>query len=72
VFVLVRAHEKGTYQGTATLPRKAEGLTAAKVRVARPGRYGDGGGLYLLVRSETAKFWVFRYTESGRMREMGL
>jgi integrase len=54
------------------MPPKAEGLTAAKVRVAKPGRYGDGGGLYLLVRSETARFWVFRYTAKGRMREMGL
>ena len=38
---------------------------------ARPGRYGDGGGLYLLVRSPKAKFWVFRYVRGGRMREMG-
>jgi len=53
------------------MPRKAEGLTAAKVRTAKPGRYGDGGGLYLLVRSAEARFWVFRYTTNSRMREMG-
>jgi integrase len=47
-------------------------LTAAKVRTAAPGRYGDGNGLYLLVRSADARFWVFRYTRTGRMREMGL
>jgi integrase len=52
--------------------RKAEGLTAAKVNTARPGRYGDGNGLYLFVRSKTARFWVFRYTRKGKMREMGL
>ncbi len=54
------------------MPRKAVGLTAAKVRTAPPGRYGDGDGLYLLVRSADARFWVFRYTRDGRMREMGL
>ena len=54
------------------MPRKAAGLTAAKVRTAAPGRYGDGAGLYLLVRSPEARFWLFRYTLGGKMREMGL
>jgi integrase len=55
------------------MPRKAAGLTAAKVRTAKPGRYGDGGGLYLLVRSAEARFWIFRYTMPGqKMREIGL
>lgn len=52
--------------------RRATALTAAKVKAAKPGRYGDGNGLYLLVRSSEARFWVFRYTRAGRMREMGL
>jgi hypothetical protein len=66
------------------MPRKAEGLTAAKVRTAKPGRYGDGAGLYLLVRAAAApkpgterinpkfRFWLFRYSKGGRLREMGL
>lgn len=54
------------------MPRRAQGLSAAKVAKARPGRYGDGGGLYLLVRSAKAKFWTFRYVRQGRMREIGL
>ncbi|MSP21245.1 MAG: DUF4102 domain-containing protein [Alphaproteobacteria bacterium] len=55
------------------MPRKAGGLTAAKVRTAPPGRYGDGDGLYLLVRPRDARFWLFRYTmRGGKMREMGL
>ncbi len=54
------------------MPRRAAGLTAARVRTAAPGRYGDGNGLYLLVRSPEARFWLFRYTRAGRMREMGL
>ncbi|TLU72891.1 DUF4102 domain-containing protein [Lichenicoccus roseus] len=55
------------------MPRRAAGLTAAKVRTAKPGRYGDGGGLYLLVRSAEARFWLFRYTMPGKkLREAGL
>jgi integrase len=55
------------------MPRRAQGLTAAQVeKGTKPGRYGDGAGLYLLVRSREAKFWLFRYTRAGRMREMGL
>lgn len=62
----------GTHLGTTAVPRRAQGLTAAKVRTAAPGRYGDGNGLYLLVRHKKAAFWIFRYTLHGRMREMGL
>lgn len=54
------------------MPRRAPGLTAIKARTASPGRYGDGKGLYLLVRSAEARFWLFRYRRDGRMREMGL
>ena len=55
------------------MPQRAKGLTAAQVeKGTKPGRYGDGAGLYLLVRSRQAKFWLFRYTRSGKMREMGL
>src|SRR5262249_50751940 len=42
------------------------------VRTAKAGRYGDGGGLYLLVRGPEARFWLFRYVRGGKMREMGL
>jgi integrase len=48
-------------------------LTAAFVRAAKPGRYGDGDGLYLLVKKSGARFWVFRYRlHRARMREAGL
>jgi integrase len=53
------------------MPRKATPLTAQGVLRAKPGRYGDGGGLYLLVR-ETGRYRLFRYHVGGRMREMGL
>jgi hypothetical protein len=57
------------------LPRRAKGMTVGLIEKGmRPGRYGDGAGLYLLVRSKKAKFWLFRYKgkRSGKMREMGL
>ena len=55
------------------MPSKPPGLTAVGVKSAPPGRYGDGFGLYLLVRPNASRFWVFRYTpRGGKMREMGL
>jgi integrase len=54
------------------MPRKAAGLSAAKVRTAAPGQYVDGDGLRLLVRPTGARFWLFRYTIDGKTREMGL
>jgi integrase len=54
------------------MPRRAKGLTAAFVdKAAKPGRYADGGGLYLEVRSKTAKFWESHFTLRGKRRSMG-
>jgi integrase len=48
-------------------------LTALAITQAkRRGYYGDGGGLFLQVSVGGAKSWVFRFKESGRLREMGL
>ncbi|NOD29449.1 tyrosine-type recombinase/integrase [Ruegeria atlantica] len=46
-------------------------LSAAKVRAASPGKHSDGGGLYLY-RLRTGDQWVFRFTYSGKRKEMGL
>ncbi len=51
---------------------RTPGLSAVKVRTAPPGKYGDGDGLYLLVRDADTAFWFFRYKRAGRSREMGL
>src|SRR6185369_13848989 len=56
-------------------PRLRDRLNALKVnRVEKPGRYADGGGLYLQIKSEGAKSWLFRYRIGGAKwpREMGL
>jgi len=43
-------------------------LSARKVATAmRPGRYSDGGGLYLVVTPSSRK-WVFIFTLAGKRR----
>jgi len=50
----------------------AGGLTARKVETAKPGKYSDGGNLYLIVSPTGARKWVLRFTWHGKAREMGL
>ena len=47
-------------------------LTARKVETAKPGKYSDGGNLYLIVSQTGARKWVLRFTWRGRAKEMGL
>src|ERR1700687_4883170 len=48
-------------------------LTARKVETAKPGKYGDGGGLPFGGASlGGAKKWVLRFLWQGKPREMGL
>ena len=48
-------------------------LSAAFVwTVSKPGRYGDGHGLYLLVQPTGSKQWIQRIFIHGRRRELGL
>jgi len=39
---------------------------------SRPGRYGDGGGLWLQVSQFGTKAWIFRFMLDGKARQMGL
>src|SRR5260370_31895686 len=50
----------------------ANKLTARKVETAKPGKYSDGGNLYLIVSETGARKWVLRFTWRGRAKEMGL
>jgi hypothetical protein len=47
-------------------------LTARKVATAKPGKYSDGGNLYLIVSPTGSRKWVLRFTWRGRAKEMGL
>ncbi|MEN6543053.1 integrase arm-type DNA-binding domain-containing protein [Parvibaculum sp.] len=48
-------------------------LTALQVKsLTRPGRFADGGGLYLQVSPTGTRSWLFRFTRDGKAREMGL
>src|SRR6202022_3161007 len=50
----------------------ASHLTARKVDTAKPGKYGDGANLYLVVSKTGARKWVLRFTFRGKPKEMGL
>ena len=55
------------------MARVSNRLTAMTVqKLKEPGRYADGGGLYLQVGPTGGKSWLFRYTRRGKAREMGL
>ena len=48
-------------------------LTATRVQALKePGRYGDGGGLHLVIRPSGTKAWVQRIVIDGRRRDIGL
>jgi integrase len=48
-------------------------LTALKIKnLTSPGRYGDGDGLWLQVRDNQHRSWLFRYQWAGKARQMGL
>jgi len=47
-------------------------LTARAAATTKPGRYGDGGGLYLVVSLSGARKWVFRFSFAGKVTEAGL
>lgn len=41
-------------------------------KLKEPGYYADGGNLYLQVAPGGSKSWIFRFTQDGKTREMGL
>jgi hypothetical protein len=47
----------------------ATGVTAA---LKRPGRHGDGDGLFLQVTPAGAASWVLRVQKDGKRRDIGL
>lgn len=46
--------------------------TLQVLHISKPGRYGDGLGLYLQVTKTLGKSWIFRYERDGVEHHMGL
>ena len=70
-FWLVSSH-RVLYNLTLSVGKMPQ-LTSIKVRsLAKPGRHGDGAGLYLNVTASGSKSWVQRIVIDGRRRDIGL
>jgi integrase len=55
------------------MARRVDQLSAIVVKaLSSPGYYGDGNGLYLQISASGSKSWIFRFSNSGKRREMGL
>ena len=55
------------------MARALDKLTARTVAtLTGPGRFSDGGGLYLIVDPSGARRWLFMFRHGGKQREMGL
>jgi integrase len=55
------------------MARRIDKLSAILVKsLSSPGYYGDGYGLYLQISASGSKSWIFRFSNSGKRREMGL
>ena len=55
------------------MPKQTAGLTARQVQTIKDsGMHADGGGLYLSVKPNGHKSWIFRFQWGGKRREMGL
>ena len=52
--------------------RELNKLTVPQIKNAPPGKYSDGGGLWLHKRDDGGAQWVLRVSVHGRRREMGL
>lgn len=47
-------------------------LTARGAKKTKPGSYGDGSGLWLVVAASGARKWLYRFTWRGKVTQMGL
>ncbi|MCL4767746.1 MAG: integrase arm-type DNA-binding domain-containing protein [Hyphomicrobiaceae bacterium] len=55
------------------MARQLHKFTARTVdALSKPGRHSDGGGLYLKVRPDGRRGWIFMYRWRGKLRELGL
>ena len=63
----------GKRTGKSVMSRGIHKLNRNLVKgLNEPGRYNDGGGLYLMIRKSGLRTWVYRYSMDGQRRDMGL
>jgi hypothetical protein len=62
---------RGSAKRVGYSTEKLEALAVEKL-ACEPGMYGDGGGLWLTVRSPTSRSWLFIYVINRITRRMGL
>ncbi len=62
----------GLWNGGRGMAGKDKLTVKAVAATKEPGRYSDGGGLYLHVGKSGGRSWVLRYMIEGKAREMGL
>ncbi len=54
------------------MSRPLHKLSSSEAKAKPPGKYSDGGGLWLYKRNDGGAQWVLRYTIFSRRHEMGL
>src|SRR5262245_40164408 len=65
--------ESRTEESTSSMARRINKLSARSAEtLKKPGRYSDGGNLYLSISDNGGRRWVFLYRRAGKQREMGL
>lgn len=58
--------------GNQGMARRLGRLRAKQIEILGPGRYHDGGGLYLVVGAGNARSWIFRFRKHGKLHDYGL
>src|SRR6266404_4809780 len=71
-FAQIRAFFGDSFGDRVRSNEMAGHLSARFVLTAKPGKYSDGGNLYLVVSPSNSRKWVLRFTWRGRAKEMGL
>src|SRR5208337_1228774 len=63
----------GSFGGLSMAKRPHHKLSASFVaKLTKPGKYADGGGLYLNVKKPGSRNWILIYMRQGRSHEAGL
>jgi integrase len=72
----LRVSDRGSFLDTLKMPKLATPLTDVRVRTAKPAeaqyKLTDGGGMYLLVMPNGARYWRMNYRFGGKEKTLPL